>query len=325
LQNLGHSVASAVNKTMRPALRRFLALLFWFTTAVTGHAQIVFSFNYLDTTSGFNDATLGAERKAALQSAANTLASYFTGYPSRTVTITVNVSENNSGSSTLASAGSSFFVVNNSFQAGLVQQMIQTGNNNGQSSLGSMTWNFGRPWDYDDNVAGGTFDFKTVAIHELLHAVGFSSYISSTGAGGGNGSTYSKFDQFLTDASGNRLVDTGGNYVGGSILSNGTGSDVYFNGANAVAANGGQLVHIYSPATFLSGSSLSHLDTDFFTSAAYIMEHAVASGPATRTLSAIELGILTDLGYSVSAIPEPATYAALLGLLALGLALRRRA
>lgn len=202
--------------------------------------------------------------------------------------------------------------------------MIQSGTTNGQSYLGTMTWNFGHAWGYDDNVATGTFDFKTVAIHELLHAVGFASFISSTGAGAGNGSTYSKFDQFLTDASGNRLVDTNGNYVGNDILSNGTGSDVYFSGANAMAANGGQRVHIYSPATFLSGSSLSNLDTDFFTSAAYIMEHAVASGPATRTLSAIELGILTDLGYSVSAIPEPSTYAALLGLLALGLAARRR-
>ena len=310
---------------MSPALRRSLALLFLLTATVTGHAQIVFSFTYEDpANTGFNDATSGAERKAALQSAANTLASYFTGYPSRTVTITVNVSQNNSGSSTLASAGSSFFVVNNSFEAGLVQQMIQTGNNNSQSSLGSMTWNLGRPWDSDDNIAGGTFDFKTVAIHELLHAVGFSSYITSTGAGAGSGTTYSKFDQFLTDASGNRLVDTGGNYVGGTLLSNGTGSDVYFSGANAMAANGGARVHIYSPATYLSGSSLSHLDTDFFTSSAYIMEHAIAAGPGTRTLSAIELGILTDLGYSVAAIPEPQTYAALLGFLALGLAASRR-
>lgn len=310
---------------MKPALRRSLTLLFLLTAPVAVRAQIVFSFAYNDAANtGFNDNTLGAERKAALQSAADTLASYFTGYPSRTVTINVNISENHSGSGTLASAGSRFFTTANSFQAGLVQQMIQTGNNNSQSSLGSMTWNFGHAWDYDDHVAGGTFDFKTVAIHELLHAVGFSSYISSTGAGGGNGSTYSKFDQFLTDASGNRLVDTGGNYVGGSILSNGTGSDVYFSGTNAMAANGGARVHIYSPATYLDGSSLGHLDTDFFTSAAYIMEHAVASGPATRTLSAIELGVLTDLGYSVAAIPEPQTYAALLGLLALGLAASRR-
>jgi hypothetical protein len=310
---------------MSPALRRSLAFLLLLAATGIGRAQIVFSFNYLDTTSGFNDATLGAERKAALQSAANILAGYFTGYPSRTVTITVNVSENNGGSSTLASAGSSFFVVNNSFQAGLVQQMIQSGTNNGQPSLGSLTWNFGRAWDYDDNVAAGTFDFKTVAIHELLHAVGFSSYITATGTGAGNGSTYSKFDEFLTDAGGNRLVNAGANYVGGSILSNGTGSDVFFSGANAMAANGGQRVHLYSPATYLDGSSLSHLDTDFFTASAFTMEHVIAAGPGTRTLSAIELGILTDLGYSVAAIPEPATCAALLGLVAFGLAVRRRA
>lgn len=296
-----------------------LALLPWLA-----HAQITFSFTFSDTNSGFNDPVLGATRRAALQSAATTLSSYLVGYAPRTVNLTVDTSYNDTESSILASAGSSAFAASNSFQRNLVQTMIQTGSNSGQSSLGTIVWNFGYTWDYDDNVSLGAIDFKSVAMHELIHTLGFESFISSAGTGLGGGTTWSIFDQFLTDAAGNRLVTAGGVYNGGTILTDDFGSDVYFSGPNAMAANGGQRVHIFSPSTFRDGSSLSHLDTDFFTSSTYIMEHAVGGGPGARTLSAIELGILADIGYSVAAIPEPATVAALAGATMLGFALWRR-
>lgn len=284
-------------------------------------AQISFVFNYNDNPGeGFNDATLGATRQAALQTAANTLAAYFTGY-TRTVTIDVS-SFSNAGSGTLASAGSYFFDDDNTFQPGLVADLIQTGNSYSQPVQGTMQWNFGKSWDYDDDVAGGSFHFRTVAMHELLHAFGFSSFINANGTGqGSNSLTWSFFDQFLTDASGNRLVSAGGVYQGGSILTDGVGGDVFFSGAAAMAEYGGR-VPIYSPTTYVEGSSLSHLDTDFFTSTAYIMEHAITSGVMIAGLSSLELAILTDLGYSV--IPEPSTYALLFGAGALVVAAWRR-
>lgn len=283
-------------------------------------AQISFVFNFNDAANtGFNDATLGATRQAALQSAANSLASYFTGY-TRTVTIDVS-SINDSGSGTLATAGTSYPLVNNSFQGGLVADLIINNEDYEQTVQGSMNWNFGKSWDYDDDVAGGSFHFRTVAMHELLHAFGFSSLMNSSGSGVGSGTTYSVFDHFLTDASGNRLVSVGGVYQGGSILTDGAGGDVFFSGAAAMAEYGGR-VPIYSPTTFIEGSSLSHLDTDFFTSTAYIMEHAITSGVMIAGLSSLELAILSDLGYSV--IPEPSTYALLFGAGALALAAWRR-
>ncbi|MBX3736880.1 MAG: PEP-CTERM sorting domain-containing protein [Candidatus Didemnitutus sp.] len=290
-------------------------------------AQITFTFDYATSegaTTGFNDATLGATRKAALESAASTLAGYFTGYPARTVTIRIEASQTD-GTGFLASAGSLYFTTANTFQPGLVASMIQNGTNFGQPYLGTVQWDFGYNWSYGDTVAGGTYDFKAVAMHELTHALGFASVITATGTSQFDNNTWTTFDQFLTDAAGNALINpTTKAYAGGTILTDLAGSDVYFSGANAMAANGGQRVHIYSPAAYLAGSSLSHLDTDYYTSYAYLMEHAVSSGLATRTLSAIELGILTDLGYSVTAVPEPATYAIAAGALALLLAWRRR-
>ena len=301
-------------------LRHLRTLLLVCALPAVAVAQITFQFNFNDTAgTGFNDATLGATRQAALQTAAGTLASYFTGY-TRTVVIDVT-SVNQPGSSTLAAAGAGFFNIDNSFQRGVVQEHILFGTYP-NVSLGEMEWNFGKSWDYDDDVAGGSFDFKAIAMHELLHTLGFSSFINGNGTGeGSNGTTWSHFDQFLTDTSGNRLVSTGGVYQGGTILTNGVGGDVFFSGAAAMAVFGGR-VPIYSPEIYLAGSSLSHLDTDFFTSDAYLMEHAVAAGLATRTLSSLELAILTDLGYSV--IPEPSTYALLFGAGALALAGWRR-
>jgi hypothetical protein len=303
-----------------PTLGLALAL----ALAPAASAQITFAFNFNDpANTGFNDVTEGAARRGALQSAASSLASYFTGYSARTVTFDVT-SETNAGSGTLASAGSSFLSVANSFQPGLVQRLIQTGLNHGYAVQGEITWNFGHTWDYDDSVSAGAFDFKAVAIHELSHTLGFATLMNASGASVFGNNVYSTFDQFLTDASGNRLVNTSASYVGGTILSNGVGGDVYFSGTNAMAAFGGNRVPMYSPVTYSAGSSLSHLNTDFFTSNAYVMEHAVAAGPATRTLSAIELGILADLGYSVGAIPEPATFASIFGAGILVLVVRRR-
>ncbi len=91
--------------------------------------------------------------------------------------------------------------------------------------------------------------------------------------------------------------------VGGTGPING----LLFNGPNAVTANGGQIVSLYSPTTWNDGSSGSHLDTDFFTGANFqMMNHAasVSEGLDIRTLSAIEIGILKDIGYT-QAVPEP--------------------
>lgn len=166
-------------------------------------------------------------------------------------------------------------------------------------------------------------------MHEMLHAMGYASIISSTGQGGfsnasGTPDLWATFDQFLANSGGTRLVNSSAEFVGGTILSDGNSSDVYFNGANAVAANGGNLIRIYSPATFEDGSSLSHLDTSIYGSNNFIMTHAVAPGPSLRTLSAIEIGMLQDIGYSMAAVPEPATLALILGLSSLAYASWRR-
>lgn len=290
-------------------------------------AQIVFTFTFDDADGwGFNDnnTSVGADRRNALQSAGNTLSSYFSSSYTASINFTVESYSNDDG--TLASAGSNYIGSGNGFYQTDVQRKIQNGIGGG---VGVINWNFFHSWDYDDSVAGGSFDFKSVAMHEILHAMGFAGAISSTGQGlanhaSGVADVWTTFDQFLTNSAGGRLVNTSAEYVGGLILTDGVSSDVYWDGAFAKAANGGDRVRIYSPATFEDGSSLSHLDTAIYGTNNFIMTHAVAAGQSLRTLSAIEIGMLQDIGYSMAAVPEPATIALLFGAGALGLAAWRR-
>jgi hypothetical protein len=96
---------------------------------------------------------------------------------------------------------------------------------------------------------------------------------------------------------------------------------LFFDGPNAVAANGGHLVTLYTPSEWNQGSSVSHLDPSI---GEMMMTPFTGTGTRTHDYSAVEIGILTDLGY-VPAVPEPETYSMMLaGLATCAWIVRRR-
>jgi hypothetical protein len=204
-------------------------------------------------------------------------------------------------SSTLATAGSDFISADPGFLPTVVQNKILTGvDSNGSAADGDITWNFAQPWATGNSVAYGQYDLQSVAMHELLHTVGFLSYLDAPGANGGT--SWTVFDSFLVNSSGAKLIgsdftwnpDYNANLTGGS-------SGVFFGGPDAVAAYGGR-VPLYTPNPWASGSSLSHLNDRVFAGRnRKLMNAQVASGLGIRVISAVELGILADLGYTVTA------------------------
>jgi len=182
-----------------------------------------------------------------------------------------------------------------------VQNKILTGvDSNGSAADGDITWNFAQPWATGNSVAYGQYDLQSVAMHELLHTVGFLSYVDAPGANGGT--SWTVFDSFLVNSSGTKLIGSDftwnpaydANLTGGS-------SGVFFGGSHAVAAYGGR-VPLYTPSPWASGSSLSHLNDRVFAGGnRKLMNAQVASGLGIRVISATELGILADLGYTVTA------------------------
>lgn len=304
--------------------------------AEPAQAALTFSFNYLNPGQGFDDATFGADRKAALNDSANVLATYFSNY---TANLVYDVTSYSTNESTLASAGSSSFIIPGTFQQTFVQsKIISNGADaNGGEADGVINWNFFHDWGLGDTVGANQYDFKSTAIHELLHSFGFTSFISEGGNGldgqaPGTADTWATFDNFLTDASGNRLISNAGVYDPSKVaaLTAGTpnAAGVLFSGANALAANNGAGIPIYTPNPWSDGSSIAHLDDNSTVTNTSIMNaNAHGQGLDVRTLGSLELAILKDIGYTqVAAVPVPASIwfmlSGLLGLL--GVSRQRR-
>ena len=307
----------------RLKIRRLLAAL----AAVCGGlgaasqapAVVTFDFQYADADgAGFNDPN-HPEYKTALAGAGQTMGSYF----AHTATITIRVTSiNDPNSATLATAGSGLISTNG--RAGFFRTVVQAKvisngatDLNGAQPDGELNVNLSGRFQYDADatLSVNQADFRATIIHELTHAFGFISYIDRPPDS--QGSLYSVFDSFLTDASGNALIDpstfafnqneaftlTGGN----STLQTAPGaSGEFFYGPNARANFGGQPVPIYSPGTYQPGSSGSHTDDNTRATRGEIMNattrtSATAGTTAVRTYSAAEAGIMIDLGYTLAA------------------------
>ena len=304
------------------------------SAAPPAQAALTFTFNYLSEGVGFSDPTYGAARQIALESAAGMLGAYFSRY---TATLTFDVTSWSADDGALAAAGSGASVVSGTFQQTIVQTKIisnGTSDPNGASADGSIYWNFFYDWGLSDSPTEAQYDFKSTAMHELLHAFGFASFIGEDGIGldgklPGTADTWSTYDRWLTDVDGAFLIasDTG-IFDADQVGTLTGGSSVLFSGPNAMAANDGNGIPVYSPTTWEGGSSIAHLDDESpVTSTSLMNAYAHNMGLDVRTLSALELGVLKDMGYTLveSQVPTPApVWLVGGGLLAL-LGLRRRA
>lgn len=260
-------------------------------------AMLTFSFVY-----GTGAQYWTAEARDALETSAARLAAYIVVTTPTALAYTVTA-EKSPASDTLASAGSDLAGTGSGFFPTVVQEKILTGiDPNGSKPDGDIDWNFGNPWAFGTLVSNSQYDFTSTAMHELLHTFGFLSYTDE--AGYNTGRSWTAFDEFIVTSAGTPVIsDTYRfNTAYNSNLTGGNGG-LYFGGPNAVAAYGGY-VPLYTPSPWSPGSSTSHLDDDTFTGAQTQLMNAVTdTGLGIRVLSPIELGILKDLGYTVTDSP----------------------
>jgi hypothetical protein len=277
--------------------------------ALVNEGAIKFAFNY---TTGAD--YWSTDARNALQLAANSVATYFL-VPSP-VTIDYDVTgENDSATSLLAAAGSDLVTNTAGFWRTVVQNKLLSGvDSNGAAADGEIDWNWGTSWALGDTVGSDSFDFTSTAMHELLHSFGFLSYVAQPGSN--TNTAWPLFASFITAADGTKAIGAG--HAWNSALdSNLTGANggLYFGGANAVAAYGGQLVPLYTPNPWESGSSMSHLDDTTFTgSNQQLMNAKTDTGLGVRVLSPVELAMLEDIGYTVVVPKAPSAAMAMIGL-----------
>ena len=265
-------------------------------------AKITYVFDYTDGSEYWTP-----EAKAALQTAADNVAAYIVVAQPVTLTFEVEAIDN-PRSDTMASAGSDLTNSRAGFFNTVVQNKILTGvDSNGSSEDGYIEVNFGTGYALGDTVGSDEYDFTSTMMHEILHAYGFLSY---TYEAGDNRDVYwTKFDSFIGTRSGAKMINPSTyrfNTAYNTNLTGGAGG-LFFLGQAATEAYGGP-VPLYTPREWESGSSVSHLDDDTFTGSAMQLMNAMAdTGLGIRTLSDVELGILTDLGYTVRQNPTAAS------------------
>lgn len=164
----------------------------------------------------------------------------------------------------------------------------------------NITYNSGFSWYYgtDGNPPAGQYDLVSVAAHEICHGLNFSgSAFYSAGIGSYGYSGYPViYDLFMESGTGTPLTSyTNGSAALGTLL---TSNNLWFNGTNANAANGGMRLKMYAPGTWSGGSSYAHLDYATFAGTSNsLMVYAIGSGSANHEPGAVTVGLLADLGW----------------------------
>jgi len=292
-------------------------------SVVAQAAQITFNFTYDDqvdsTGVGFDDAKNGAAARGALQAEANYIASVLAVNVNRTVNIEVLDSPTANGDSNLATAnvqygpdpGKAMFLPTSA------QSIIQTGVNPATKAA-TLEFNFAAdtPWQFGTTVDNTHFDFRSTALHELSHHLGWASVIESDGSGIGTSSlVYGVYDQFVSSYNGTNYVkfvttDGSGKPTGHQAAAQliDVAHHLKFDGPFSSDEGGPFDLTTLNP--FKDGSSVSH-----FSNLVDVMGDSSAMGQGAQIYSPADMSVLKDLGYQLS-VPEPGS----LTLVALGVA-----
>ncbi|HIO73579.1 MAG TPA: hypothetical protein EYN38_10800, partial [Flavobacteriales bacterium] len=166
-------------------------------------------------------------------------------------------------------------------------------------------------WNYDPaNATGGCqWDLYSVILHEVLHTMGFNSFIGPNGNSTSNVSShYTRFDTYIETVAGNDFITWDGCYMANfgpaavpcDIVS-GCGN-VQFNapssGLNPIHAPEGNLP--CNLGDYRPGSSMSHFEVNCGGLNNYVMNPGLACATDRRVPTAAEILTLCDLGYETT-------------------------
>lgn len=186
-------------------------------------------------------------------------------------------------------------------------------------------------WNYVNSapLKASEYNFQSVATHELLHSLAFTSFVNQPGCNavvcfGGTPTDTPKteweyFDQFIGDAAGTTAINPTDKHWSADpfdtdLIEGDWQNGLQFVGANARATFGGFTVPINSPAEYTPGTSVVHLSDYYFDNPDFtaldglkVMNPSFKAGVTVPVkLSSVEIGILKDLGYQMNpSTPSP--------------------
>lgn len=158
-------------------------------------------------------------------------------------------------------------------------------------------------WYYgtDGNTPADWSDFVSVVMHEIGHGLGFAGSGDVSGGLGSVSSPPEIYDVYVVDGAGLPTLSLAGNSVALGALFR--GDNLYWDGANGVAGNGGARPKLYAPITWQGGSSYSHLDDDTYGpgNANSLMTPSINDGEAIHDPGPIARGMFQDMGWTIDA------------------------
>ena len=162
-------------------------------------------------------------------------------------------------------------------------------------------------WDKatDGTVTPTGQSMLSVAIHELGHGLGLTSWVRPSGLGwtvnylvGGTTAALA-YDRLVSTTTGTPITS-----VLDSLLGTLIASPLQWTGTHARSANGGTPPRLYSPTAFQPGSSVGHLDEATYRS--HVMTPFLGRGEVHTSIDALTRGFLTDIGWTtVAPTPTP--------------------
>jgi len=161
-------------------------------------------------------------------------------------------------------------------------------------------WYFGT----DGNTPAGQYDFVSVVLHELCHGLTFAGSMTvSSGQGSwGSGSGFPFiFDRFAENGAGESLINTTLFPNPSAALATQLQSNsVFYDGPQAVAANGGTRPPLYAPASWVQGSSYSHLNESTYPAGNLnsLMTPQIGTAEAIHSPGPVSLGMFRDMGWT---------------------------
>ena len=277
------------------------------STVVTGALRWEIAYEDLAASSatGFADPSLGAARRAAFEDAIRIVGDTLRSPRAATLQVRVNPSvvEN---SATLASAATSYPPSGPAFLAGHLATHIQSGVDPDPAGpdLG-VEFNFFHSFHLGSgNPPAGMIDIRSVAVHEIGHALGLSSLVSADGRSrrtSTNPGIFTTYDSLLVSAAGSALMASGGRFVGSTAdLIGANGGELRWRGAQA-SDELARAPLVYTPAVFEVGSSISHFSS---TERNAVMQFSISPGLRRRMFDAFEIAALRDLGYAGARAPD---------------------
>jgi len=153
----------------------------------------------------------------------------------------------------------------------------------------------------------GQYDFVSVVLHEIIHGLGFfGSMTVSVGVGSWGNSTPPispyVYDLYAVNGSNQRLLNTTlfpnpSTALGTQLTSN----NIFYDGTSAVIGNGGTNPKLYTPSTWVQGSSYSHWDDATYPAGNInsLMTHALGTAEAIHHPGYITRGLFKDIGWTI--------------------------